>query len=221
MVRRKLYDLEEDVQDIYHVVDAWRDLTPLDPGDITALKSGSDPLWDFSKLWAKDGLASFIAREHACRRWSWCNLGPATPLLADFVCTTGVVEIGGGSGYVAALLAARGIDVLSFDTASTDWYGSRTGVFHPVELGGVEQAALFPERTLLLAWPPYDELMAFEALEGFIKVGGTRVAFIGERGGCNATEEFFALLDATFINQERVSVSPWPRIHDALWLCSR
>jgi len=46
--------------------------------------------------------------------------------------------------------------------------------------GGPEQAALHPDRTLFLCWPPPDDPMAGEALCHYRKAGGRRLAYIGE-----------------------------------------
>ena len=97
-----------------------------------------------------------------------------------------LIEIGAGTGYWAHLLRQRGVNILAFDEEPplTD---DHTNTFHRNEVmvgtvwtevlvGGPEQAARHPERTLFLCWPPAGPL-ASDALTTY---EGTSVVYIGE-----------------------------------------
>ncbi|QXC60600.1 hypothetical protein KSP35_20110 [Aquihabitans sp. G128] len=113
--------------------------------------------------------------------------------------TAGVVEIGAGTGYWAAMLAANGVDVLAYDiapapSADNHLFEGRDAWF-PVAVGDEAMAASHPDRTLLLVWPTYDEAWPAEAIERFHDAGGQRLAFVGQGpGGVTGDVRFHALV---------------------------
>ena len=82
---------------------------PLQPGEAVT-RSGTDPL---ASLLVHTWRAS--ARVWACRLYSFAT---PTPQALDLLASLGdIVEVGAGTGYWAAALRARGVDVLAFDIA--------------------------------------------------------------------------------------------------------
>jgi hypothetical protein len=94
-----------------------------------------------------------------------------------------IVEIGAGTGYWAARLRARGVDVLAFDQAPPD--GERTNRYHAptstwstVLPGDQTVLATHADRTLFLCWPPL-----FSSLGDCLTFyTGNTVALIGDGG---------------------------------------
>jgi hypothetical protein len=130
-----------------------------------------------------------------------------------------VLEIGAGSGYWAALLRQRGLDVLAIDKyrSRADPLG-RAMAWTEVLPGGPEVAAAHPGRSLLLCWPPYDAPIAAQALGAY---RGSCLIYIGApRGGATATGAFFDALDSAWRLVERLAIPRWHRQHDDLtvWL---
>ena len=109
-------------------------------------------------------------------------------LVADF---SPIVEIGAGSGYWAMCLASMGADVAAFDrrvpgdgepwdiTGKNQWFDD---VWFTVDEGDDSCAGFYPDRALLICWPPLDDPMAFHALRAYRDAGGRTVIFIGDAG---------------------------------------
>lgn len=86
-----------------------------------------------------------------------------------------VVEVGAGTGYWAALLRARGVQVDAYD----NWTGygySKRDTFTEVTTGDASMTKLHPTHTLLLSWPSTHGA-ASTALSNF---KGNRLAYVGE-----------------------------------------
>jgi hypothetical protein len=159
------------------------------------------------------GLKSVTARDEAVRCYSWAVLSRIALEAIIAASPTGIVEIGAGNGYNAALLAELGADVVAYDIAIPEdrWFD--------VEVGGPEVLAWHPDRTLLLSWPPYYTSMAAECLA---RHQGPTLAYVGEgAGGCTAGPEFFDTLSADFGLVRRVSIPNWFGIHDCLEIHQR
>ena len=95
----------------------------------------------------------FEWRTSLCSYFAWAV--PTDAALAALAALGPLLELGAGTGYWAALLAARGADVAAYDAAGShegQWFRFRA---QHVRDGGPEQAAA-PEhahRALLLCWP--------------------------------------------------------------------
>lgn len=112
-----------------------------------------------------------------------------------------VLEVFAGNGYLAGLLAARGIDVVA-TSLLTSMDAHEQGIYHPVrEMDAVAAVkALHGDRdVLLMCWPTVTE-KAVEAALWWQELRGGPIAYIGEftdyaknhLGGC-ATDTFFEL----------------------------
>lgn len=111
----------------------------------------------------------------------------------------GVVELGAGVGYWAALLAARGTDVIAFDlhpppSPTNMWFAGVTPWFE-VRPGGEDVLDRYARRTLLLVWPTRDEEWAANAARRHHQAGGAALVFVGEGpGGRTGDDQLQALL---------------------------
>lgn len=156
-----------------------------------------------------------IGRFELATRFSWSIPSPGDMLwLTKVLDGQGVVEIGAGSGYWAWQMTQVGIDVIAFDPhePGPDNRYVKHGPYHPVQLGDDTEAANYPERALMLCWPPYCDPVAIEALKVYT---GDLLIYIGEgNGGCCADDDFFKLLDAEW---SEIEESPfhvtWSGIH--------
>lgn len=128
-----------------------------------------------------------------------------------------IVELGAGAGYWAALLRARSVDVVALDAAPPT---ATTGVaelgprWTTVLSGDATALGEYPDRTLLLCWPPLDDPMAHRALACY---PGNTIIYVGEgRGGCCADETFFAALESGWRLTDAHAIPTWPMISDRL-----
>lgn len=131
---------------------------------------------------------------------------------------SGVIEIGAGTGYWAHRLALNDVRVMAFDIKPFE-NGQAANAWFNVVQGGPEKAALHPDKTLFLSWPPYAESMASDALQAYT---GNTVIYIGEGwGGCTADDEFHDALNTYWKRVELVELPQYNGIHDSLFIFIR
>jgi hypothetical protein len=128
------------------------------------------------------------------RRYSWSIPSPGDiAWITATVGARGVVELGAGSGYWAALMRAAGIDTLAYDpfpAAGDNTYATRA--YTRVESGDESLAAEHSERALFLCWPNNNDPWAARALTAY---RGDLLIYAGqEAGGATADDRFFELL---------------------------
>lgn len=195
-----------------------------------AIKSDPRDVWDLERAFTEH-----IGLMDECRRrWSFAIPNDAA---LDAIAKRGpVVEVGAGTGYWAALLAQRGVDVLAYDyrpplnAGRPDACGPvqpENTYVEPVQYHKVivchpdgRVAHAYPTRTLLLVWPAIGR-MAVNALRYYEQGGGERVAYVGEFGGCTGDEAFHARLRKAWFEVETVAIPTWPGMHDFLMVFER
>lgn len=113
----------------------------------------------------------------------------------------GVLELGAGTGYWAALLARRGVDIVAVDrfpapSSANPWFAGRKP-WLPLVAGDERLVEFFPERSLLLVWPTRDETWAADAALRHHAAGGECLLYVGEGpGGLTGDDRFHALVGA-------------------------
>lgn len=161
-------------------------------------------------------------RDTAVDKYSWAI--PNETALVALARVAPLVEIGAGTGYWAHMLGERGVDVIAFDrdpvsTKQNHWHRKNRVSWFSVQEGTAEIAGRYPDRTLFLCWPPYDEPMASLALKSYT---GKRVAYIGEGyGGCTADDEFHEMLGRDWNEIQEIDIPQWYGLHDHLWVYER
>jgi len=163
-------------------------------------------------------LSDYERRSEFTHTYSWSI--PTEKALATIARYAPIVEIGAGTGLWAAMLQARGVDILAYD-AHPPRLGSEENAWHRnvkmfthIDVGGPEKAEMYPNRSLMLSWPPYDEPMASDCLTYY---QGRHVIYIGEgSGGCTGDERFHDTLYDEFEEIEDVRLPQWNGIHDYL-----
>jgi hypothetical protein len=165
----------------------------------------------------------YQARTKAVRQWAFSVPSPDA-ISAITTHAPRIVELCAGTGYWAKVLALAGCDVIALDKIATgnsnDYMGGQEiGEFFPVRPGDIPDVAAYPDRALMLAWPPYDSPVAREAVESW---GGDVLVYIGEPpGGCTADDSFFAMLETDFTELAYVDLPSWDGIHDYLTIQRR
>jgi len=166
-------------------------------------------------------IAEFAARDYACGRWAWAV--PNAKAIATLVRHSPIVEIGAGTGYWARLTAEAGADVVAYDSRvgltarrrprrGTCWV-TKCGAYFPVRRGGSSMAKYHAHRTLFLCWPPYDATMAEKALANY---EGATVIYVGENGGCTASDKFHDMLERDWELTDVIRIPQWHGIHDRM-----
>jgi hypothetical protein len=137
-----------------------------------------------------------------------------------------LVEGGAGMGYWAALLKARGVDVVAYDLAPPGRHRNEyqvTGRRPWTEVrpaSSISAIRAHRERTLLLCWPSYDDDQAsYEVLRHY---AGETLAFIGEPGeGAAGSVRFHRELALNWTVIEQAALPTWPRLADTLTVYRR
>lgn len=146
-----------------------------------------------ARIYAFDG-SPYADRHDLVGRYAWTISDPATVAFVAEHAGARVLDPMAGSGYWAYLLSATA-DVLAFDLNPPDLGGNhwhKQGVIHaPVDRGDAIEVAdrHGAGRTLLLAWPPYDDPTGASVVRAY---GGARIVYIGESsGGCCGDDNLF------------------------------
>lgn len=135
---------------------------------------------------------------------------------------TPILEVGAGTGFWSAILAARGVDVVATDKhAGQSSYGYEIGAQFPINrLGAAAAIRAYPARTVFCSWPCYRVPWFARALA--LVRPGVAVAVVHEgRGGCVGTEGLFARLEAGFDEVEQIALPNFPGIRDRLTVWRR
>ena len=172
-----------------------------------------------SGVHAKSITDSYTRRGDCCREYAWAV--PTDEAIQKIVEYSPVVELGAGTGYWAHLVSQAGGDILRYDKAqpldNVDW--GYTKAWCGLRLGGPSKAKKHSDRTLLLVWPPYDNPFAADCLKAY---KGSTVIFVGEgEGGCTGDDEFFEILQSSYIKIEEVGIPQWGGIHDYMSIHKR
>ena len=180
------------------------------------------------------GMVADVIKERLRTRFSWSIPTPAA--IEAIANHSPIVEIGAGSGYWAYLLRKRGVDVLAYDRKPYRLYPREAWHHVPAWTGVLEgrarKAKKFPERALMLCWPPQrplsrepmlrllrgerndpmppamaPERLAYDAITAY---RGRTVIYIGQaRNGCTATDEFFDVLERDWILTTQLTLPCW------------
>jgi hypothetical protein len=126
-----------------------------------------------------------------------------------------LVECGAGTGYWAALLHGRGVDVAASDVAPgrRTWTAVRAA-------DSVAAVTASRGRRLFLCWPPHDDDSASYAAVRAYR-GDLLLYLGGGPGGPTGTARFQAELELNWSMVEQVAVPNWPGLQDRLSVYQR
>lgn len=128
-----------------------------------------------------------------------------------------IIEIGAGTGYWAWILSQAGADIIAYDAKPYKNYWC-DGKWYPVKRGDATMGKYYPERTLMLCWPPFNESVANIALESYKKSGGQQIIYIGEWRGCTGDNTFHESLETEWKIICEQSMTNWFGVSDSLWI---
>lgn len=168
-----------------------------------------------SKEWGDAIVNKYRQREYFTEKYSWAV--PTEEAIREIAKYAPILEIGAGAGYWAYLLRKIGVEILAFDEAPPG--GKKENSYRhkrqwsEVLEGNIEKVDEYPNHTLFLCWPPYDDPMAFDCIT---RTKAKHLIYVGEGGyGCNATDEFFAYVHKHFDECETdILIPKWDGIHD-------
>lgn len=137
--------------------------------------------------------ASLLDRYQFVPKYSWTVTDPASVKFVAKHSGAGLFDPMAGTGYWAYVLGQVGVDVICYDLDphENQWHGGG-GLYTDIKaMDCAESAALHPDRTMLLSWPPYGTDVGARALKAY---GGNKVIYMGEgQGGCTGSDRMFNL----------------------------
>jgi hypothetical protein len=159
-------------------------------------------------------------RSELTKRYSWTIPDPDSIEFVKRWSAGGLVDPMAGTGYWAYVLEQAGVDVVSYDLHPGDNPWHHSGALHTkvTAMNAVKSVRLHPNRTLLLAWPPYDETIGDRTVRAY---GGDRVIYMGEIGGCTGTEALHDRLDRRWEEMDEHIPVQWEGLHDRITVYQR
>jgi hypothetical protein len=171
----------------------------------------------------EESMARLPNRQRLVRKYCWTIPDPETVAFVAKHARGGLVDPIAGTGYWAYLLAQVGVDVVCYDlnpgTAlhTNGWHGE--DLYAEIcAKDGAEAAALYPDRTLFLSWPPYEQDVGTRILMAY---KGNRVIYIGEGQGGTGNDELRLTLDTAWAEVESREPVQWWGIHDRVTVYER
>jgi hypothetical protein len=154
---------------------------------------------------------------------------PTADTLAAVARYSPLVEVGAGSGYWARCLSACGADIIAYElippvegpptsVTGTNWLFRKA--WHPLVKGDETSAAANPDRALFLCWPPPENPMAFRALDGYIRAGGSTVILLGEMKPLSMGDTALYGLMGNLATLERRPIHGWPGMREEIHVAS-
>jgi hypothetical protein len=170
-----------------------------------------------------ESMARFPNRQLLVRKYCWTIPDPDTVAFVAEHVQYGLVDTIAGTGYWAYLLAQLGVDVVCYDLnpgaalVTNGWHGDDLYA-RVCAKDCAEAAALHPERTLFLSWPPYAQDAGARILMAY---KGNRVIYIGEDEGHTGDDEMRRLLERDWTEVDsRQPVQFWG-VHDRVIVYER
>ena len=173
----------------------------------------------------RDPLATYVDGEPRMGRAEYVHkYGPAIPSRDALAAIAGlgrpVLQFNSRGNYWGQLLREQGVSIIAFDREPNPLRNLDIGrQWAPVRKGRSNLAFRYPDRALLLIWPPYDSSMALTALRGY---RGDHVIYVGEGYGDPAYGGgFHKLLATEWDLVETVEIPRWDGYEDRLTIHSR
>lgn len=175
----------------------------------------------------------YSLRYHWVKRYSWAIPDLESLAMIQKHSPYGVVEIGAGTGYWAYMLSQMEVDVVAFDSkplSNKIVQGKRVdgsslanryceANWFTVVTAGPSIVKRFPNRTLFICWPPYQERLAYDALRFY---RGNTFVYVGERmGGCCGDDRFFNRLHREWKQIDSCNLIQWEYLHDGMTVWRR
>jgi hypothetical protein len=163
-------------------------------------------------------------RQLLVRKYCWTIPDPETLTFVAKHAHGGLVDPIAGTGYWAYLLAQLGVDVVCYDLnpgadlSTNGWHGEVLHVGVSAK-DCAEAAALHPDRTLFLSWPPHGQDVGARILVAY---KGNRVIYIGDGpGGATGDDRMHRILDTDWTEVDCRQPVQWWGQHDRVAVYER
>jgi hypothetical protein len=145
---------------------------------------------------------------------------PTESLVELIKCYSPVVSVGAGLAYTESIALEKGADIIATDISPDSLNKWCRGDYRMLveRKESVEAVKSYNDRNVFIAWPPYDNPMAFETAKA-MEVGRVLI-YVGESGGgCTGDGDFFNYLYENFEEIEISAAIPsWSGIYDNVYV---
>ncbi len=124
------------------------------------------------------------------------------------------VELGAGTGYLAALVNKCGGHVTPTDSYKGGYFFKMAFYMKVHRLSASAAIKKFPNIPVLMSWPSFQAKWP-SRVANMLKPG-SRLLYIGENNGCTACYSFEDILRKKFKEIKQVSIPQWEGMHDHL-----
>ena len=130
-----------------------------------------------------------------------------------------IVSVGSGFGYSEKLASDQGADIIATDLEPTEknhWCSEGKYYIDVEKITAPDAVKKYSGRNVFMAWPPYDNPMAYEVVKN-MEVG-RKLVFVGEGyGGCTGDDNFFQYLETNFEEIDiDFTIPRWSGIYDGV-----
>jgi hypothetical protein len=172
----------------------------------------------------EESMARTPNRQLLVRKYCWTIPDPDTVAFVAKHAHGGLVDPIAGTGYWAYLLAQVGVDVVCYDLnpgaalVTNGWHGDDLYV-RVCAKDCAEAAALHPDRTLFLSWPPHGQDVGARILMAY---NGNRVVYLGDgRGGATGDDQMHLILVTHWSEVDSRQPVQWWGQHDRVTVYER
>lgn len=168
--------------------------------------------WD-PNLSVEENSSYLHKREKYRKSISWHI--PSDDIIERIIKYGPVISVGSGYGYTESIAIEKGGDVICSDISpgSNGWCKEGDARCEIIEISGDQAVKKYKERNVFMAWPPYNDPMAYNVIKEMLP--GKILIYIGEgEGGCTGDDLFFDYLYKEFDEVEFIRILSWTGIHD-------
>lgn len=160
-------------------------------------------------------------RHDLVRRYSWTITAPQTVAFVAEHASGRMVDPMAGTGWWSYVLAPHGVDTVCSDLGpGTNHWHQDQPLWVPVAAAdAVDAVTAHPDRTLFLAWPPYDSSAGVDTVRAY---RGARLILTHEgEGGCVGDDDLFTELAANWVEVADHVPVQWFGLHDRITVYNR
>lgn len=139
---------------------------------------------------------------------------PNQKLIDLLVSHSPMLSVGCGLAVTEKIAQQNGCDIIMTDLDPTPNNNYCSGDFsNIIQMDAVDAVKKYSNRNLFMAWPPYDNPMAYNCVK-HMKIGKILI-YVGEGGGgCTGDDQFHNFLYTNFEQLDTVDLPRWFGIND-------
>lgn len=157
-----------------------------------------NPVTASCKIWNEmlsntGGFCKYYYRSEYIKDLGFCIVTTETEnVLATFLSTKKVVDIGARTGFLSKILSNKGVNVTAVDIGDGSYFGveyQKIPKWYNIQIIDATQLDLSSFDVILLSWPDYEKSTAYDIIKNMKK--GQILVYEGEGpGGCTADDNF-------------------------------